>query len=131
MITYAKLVLAGSPDQGIEARIDHENDVLTLELAGGDVDLDLGHALDCIGRRFYVRQPEDGWKTAFSSEEKAKLRPVAETLAMLDGNAFFGNEIEPGREWYEGYLSAAHALYEANGGDDGWAGAASFARKPA
>lgn len=75
--------------------------------------------------RYKIPQPEGGWRdvASFSPEEKAKLRPIAETLAMLDGNAFFTEE-----EWYESYLPEADALYQANGGDDGWAGEASFAK---
>ncbi len=64
--------------------------------------------------------------------DRVRLRPVAETLAMLDGNAFFGTTV-PGRdgrdrEWYEGYLGDAAALVERNGGWNGWPGQASFAR---
>lgn len=59
------------------------------------------------------------------------LRPMAETLAMLDGNAFFGNEAGPGVEWWEQYVPEAEALFKANGGMKGWAGMTSFAkRKP-
>lgn len=78
---------------------------------------------------YHVEKPEGGWRdrASFTPEEKAKLRPIAETLAMLDGNAFFGME-HGGGEHYEGYLPEAHALYEANGGDTGWAGEASFAK---
>ena len=80
--------------------------------------------------------PDDGWKLEFTDEEKQKLRPIAETLAMLDGNAFFGISVGSGNtttgqpeEWYESYLAEAHALYEANGGDKGAAGSASFAKR--
>jgi hypothetical protein len=81
-------------------------------------------------RRYIVPEPEAGWKplASFTVAEKAKLRPVAESLAMLDGNAFFTVDAGEGREWYEGYLAEAHAVYEANGGDNGWAGEASFAK---
>lgn len=78
-----------------------------------------------------ILEPKDGWKLDFSEAEKRKLRPIAETLAMLDGNAFFGMTKAPEPEWYEAYLPEAHALYEANGGDGGWAGEASFAPKHA
>lgn len=74
-----------------------------------------------------IPEPRGGWKTEFTPEEKAKLRPMAETIAMLDGNAFFTIPSIAG-DWYEQYLPEAHALYEANGGDDGWAGLASFAK---
>lgn len=78
---------------------------------------------------YHVDKPEDGWKTDhFTADEKRKLRPIAETLAMLDGNAFFGLEPNCWPEHYEQYLPEAHALYESNGGDKGWAGRASFAK---
>jgi hypothetical protein len=79
---------------------------------------------------YFIPEPVDGWRdpAAFTVAEKKKLRPIAETLAMLDGNAFFTLRGADGPEVYEGYLPEAHALYEANGGDDGWAGQASFAR---
>ena len=82
---------------------------------------------------YRISEPDDGWRVhgSFSADEKAKLRPIAETLAMLDGNAFFGNEAHAGAEWYEQYLPEAHALYEGNGGDKGWAGEASFAKAAA
>lgn len=82
---------------------------------------------------YRISEPDDGWRVhgSFSADEKAKLRPIAETLAMLDGNAFFGNEGSAGAEWYEQYLPEAHALYEGNGGDSGWAGEASFAKPEA
>lgn len=79
---------------------------------------------------YVVDEPSSGWRatSSFTDGEKAKLRPMAETLAMLDGNAFFGMQVRDGEDFYEQYLPEAHALYEANGGDGGWAGAASFAR---
>lgn len=77
---------------------------------------------------YSIAEPTDGWKQTFTAEEKAKLRPMAETLAMLDGNAFFSMQAGHG-EWYEQYLPEAHALYESNGGDGGWAGEASFAKR--
>jgi hypothetical protein len=79
---------------------------------------------------YAIAEPEGGWRNRdqISSEERRKLRPIAETLAMLDGNAFFG-DTPPHDTWYEGYLPAASALYEANGGDDGWAGEASFIKR--
>lgn len=78
---------------------------------------------------YRIPEPEGGWRTAFTEAEKVKLRPVAETLAMLDGNAFFTVDIGDGTSWYEQYLPEAHALYEGNGGDNGWAGEASFAKQ--
>ncbi len=89
----------------------------------------LDEVLHHLHHPYHVEKPEGGWRKrgSFTTEEKAKLRPVAETLAMLDGNAFFGMDTDEG-EHYEGYLPEAHALYEANGGAPGWAGAASFAK---
>lgn len=80
---------------------------------------------DMISGRVWAKlfpKPDNGWKKVFNKQEKLKLRPMAETLAMLDGNAFFDMP-----EHYEGYLPEAAMLYAANGGDDGWAGLASFA----
>lgn len=65
----------------------------------------------------------------FSTREKEMLRPIAETLAMLDGNAFFTMSTNSGKEWYEQYIPEAHRLYESNGGDNGWAGEASFIKR--
>ena len=61
-------------------------------------------------------------RTEFTPEEKFWLRPIAETIAMLDGNAFFTVETSNGGEWYEQYLPEAWALWKSNGGIDGWAG---------
>lgn len=70
--------------------------------------------------------------TTFAGDEVLKLRAVAEVLAMLDGNAFFGlsADEDPDISWKQ-YLPEAKALFEANGGDYGWAGQASFARRGA
>ncbi len=73
-----------------------------------------------------IPEPEGGWVTVEDEATKAKLRPIAETLAMLAGNAFFSADLGDGRLWWEQYLPEAHALYEANGGDTGWASGASF-----
>lgn len=79
---------------------------------------------------YIIWEPAEGWRSrdSFTAEESAKLRPIAETLAMLDGNAFFGMGPD---DWSDQYLPEAHALYEANGGDKGWAGAASFIQSKA
>lgn len=76
-----------------------------------------------------IAEPEGGFRPhgSFTPGEKAKLRPIAETLAMLDGNAFFGMAAGDHEDWCDQYLPEAAALYEANGGDGGWAGKASFA----
>lgn len=73
-------------------------------------------------KRFYnVEEPAKGWRSeeSFDAAESQKLRPIAETLAMLEGNAFFN---QGDQFWYRQYLPEAHALWEANGGDAGWAG---------
>lgn len=65
----------------------------------------------------------------FTDEEKRLLRPIAETLSLLDGNAFLTMPLAPaGREWHEQYLPEACALFEQNGGLEGWAGNVSWIR---
>jgi hypothetical protein len=68
------------------------------------------------------------WKTKFTKKQKRMLRPIAEVLAMLDGNAFFGTTKDRNGEdtWYEKYLPQAWELFKNNGGEKGWAGAASW-----
>lgn len=83
-------------------------------------------------RRYDLDEPAGGWRAedSFSEAEKAKLRPMAETLAMLDENALFGlSGTRRGSDWYEQYLPEAAALYAANGGDAGAAGLASFVQR--
>jgi hypothetical protein len=65
----------------------------------------------------------------FTAEEKLLLRPIAETLAMLDGNAFFGSRDNTNGEWYEQYLPEAWELWNSNGGLAGWAGLTSWAQE--
>ena len=93
----------------------------------------LNSFLDEFRVSYRIDKPETGWKNAqeMNVSEKEKLRSIAETLAMLDGNAFFGaNTDEEGDDvHYEGYLPEAHALYESNGGDQGWSSEASFAKR--
>lgn len=60
-------------------------------------------------------------KYEFTDEEKQKLRPIAETLAILDGNAFFGTLLTNNKEWYEQYLPEAHYLFEYCGGKNPYA----------
>lgn len=69
-----------------------------------------------------------GGKRIFTEEEKRYLKPIAETIAMLDGNAFFSMKPN-GRELYEYYLPEAHALFESNGGMNGWGGEASWIKE--
>lgn len=81
---------------------------------------------------YRVERPESGWRTSksFTEAERKRLWPIAETLAMLDGNAFF---VLPDGTYDEShiecYLPQASALYEANGGNEGWAGEARLAGK--
>ena len=77
---------------------------------------------------YEIDLPEDP-RTDFTAEEKALLRPIAETFAMLDGNAFFSMPLEDGKEWYEQYLPEACELWHSNGGLKGWAGATSWGRE--
>jgi len=128
MITHLRFMFPDLQD-GIDGQADYGKDVLTLELPGGPMEFHLGFVRQVLNKPYHVTEPEGGWKREFSDDEKAKLRPIAETLAMLDGNAMFGNTDGKGREWYEMYLPEAHAIYEGNGGDGGWAGEASFARE--
>ena len=77
---------------------------------------------DLRNRVTYEMVLPDDPRMDFSPEEKALLRPIAETLAMLDGNAFFAHTLdEHGKEWYEQYLSEAWHLWDGNGGGSGWA----------
>jgi hypothetical protein len=71
---------------------------------------------------------EESRPIEFSDEQKRMLRPIAETLAMLDGNAFFTMDLGDGTEFYEQYLPEAWMLFTQNGGVDGWAGEASWVR---
>ena len=61
-------------------------------------------------------------KKKFSKQLKEQLRPIAEVLAIMDGNAFFGiSKDESGDDnWYEQYLPDAYRIYKANGPDGGW-----------
>lgn len=78
---------------------------------------------------YTITAPKGGFRdvSTFTDEEKKSLRPVAETLALLDGNAFFGaTRNESGDDtFYEQYLPEAAALVAANGG---WSSLTSFAR---
>lgn len=112
---------------GVPAEADYEADTLSIEMDGGTRKFSLSDALHSLDKAYHIIEPPSGWKREFTDAEKAKLRPIAETLAMLDGNAFFGMT-HGDREHYEGYLSEAHAVYEANGGDGGWAGASSIGK---
>ncbi len=127
MISHFRFMFVDMKD-GIDGSADYERDVLVLDLPNGPLEFSLSHIRQVLNKPYHIEKPEGGWKKDFTADEKAKLRPVAETLAMLDGNAFFGSEASEGKEWYEMYLPAANAIYEANGGDGGWGGEASFAK---
>jgi len=80
--------------------------------------------------RYAIEMPETGWRSrdSFTPDEKARLRPVAEVLALLDGNAFFGMDTDADGDdrHYERYLPEAAAIADAN---NGWFDLASFARE--
>jgi len=84
-----------------------------------------------FGYRIYI--PDKGMrpKSSFSEREKKVLRPIAEVLAMLDGNAFFGGRVDDDGDdtWYEQYLPEAYVVYSNNGGHRGWASEASFIKR--
>lgn len=59
---------------------------------------------------YTVQRLDGGWRRVFPPEYIDVIRPIAETLAMLDGNSFFG----PGWETWVNYLPEADAVYRAN-----------------
>jgi len=73
-----------------------------------------------IKATYEIEVEESARTREYSDEEKIKLRPICETFAMLDGNAFYDN-------WGH-YLPEAWSLYQSNGGDEGCAGQAEFAK---
>lgn len=73
---------------------------------------------------YEIEVSDDDLDHNFTVEETTILRPIAETLAMLDGNAFFDLH----GDIYKSYLPEARALFNSNGGIDGWAGGASWIR---
>lgn len=112
-------------DEWLESQIillDHE---LTEEELRSDEPL-VGTSLPApdparnIVGTYTIMEPKDGCRAAdsFTPEEKARLRPIAEVLAMLDGNAFFGATTDDDGEdtWYEQYLPEAHALISTSSG---------------
>lgn len=70
---------------------------------------------------YEIRRPDGGWKRVFTPEDIEKLRPIAETIALMDGNGF--------EEAWQHYLPGADAVYRNNGGDTGWAGNCSWIKK--
>lgn len=79
---------------------------------------------------YHIELPESGWPTLDEIPDHIKhmLRPMAETLAMLDGNAFFGDLCANGVPWWQQYVPEAWVVFQANGGQDGWAGEAQFVK---
>jgi hypothetical protein len=69
-------------------------------------------------------------KKKFTGKQKEQLRPIAEVLALLDGNAFFGMSLDESGEdnWYEQYLPEAWSIFNANGGMKGWVSMTSWMR---
>jgi hypothetical protein len=61
-------------------------------------------------------------KRTFTAKEKQQLKPIAEVLAILDGNAFFGLTTDDHGEdtWYENYLPEAWQIFKCMGKDKGW-----------
>lgn len=118
----------------VDVHMDYSSDTLEFGPEGNPQwTFCLSDVRRTLNKPYHVDQPEGGWKTQFSEQEKALLRPIAETLAMMDGNAFFEMTDKPedrhnGSEWYEGYLNQASAIFNSNGGLHGWAGGASFAK---
>jgi hypothetical protein len=67
-------------------------------------------------------------KFKFTNKQKSILKPIAEVIALIDGNAFFGISSDDNGEdiWYEQYLPEAYVVYKQNGGDKGWASQVSW-----
>ena len=67
-------------------------------------------------------------KTKFTDKQKKQLRPIAEVLAIIDGNAFFGMSVDESGEdnWYEQYLPEAWQIFKTLGKDTGWISQASW-----
>jgi len=69
-------------------------------------------------------------KKKFTQKEKNLLRPIAEVMAIMDGNAFFGMTRDDNNEdtWYEQYLPEAWAIYKGQGKNGGWIQETSWAK---
>jgi hypothetical protein len=69
-------------------------------------------------------------KRKFTQKEKDLLRPIAEVMAIMDGNAFFGMTRDDAGEdtWYEQYLPEAYAIYKSQGKNGGWIQETSWAK---
>jgi hypothetical protein len=77
-------------------------------------------------RSKHLKPYKKGRRIDLDESQLFLIRPIAETLAMLDGNAFFGNGSSDPEdaygEWWMQYAADAIVLWEANGGKNGWAG---------
>lgn len=73
---------------------------------------------------YEITCPEGGWRRQFDDEYAELLRPIAETIAMLDGNAFFSF-----KDHWKNYLPEADAVLRSNGGLEGWAGLCSWIKE--
>jgi hypothetical protein len=76
--------------------------------------------------RYENHVPAHMLNRTYSDEEKKWLRPICETLAMLQWNAFFGVGLLDGTDWYEQWLPEAATIFYGNGGPTGWAGEMSW-----
>lgn len=125
MKSYSKLLTRN--DKRVDIIQDEVENSLTMIVGVVPITFDLDEVRHKIALPYNIIPPDGGFRKieTFSPEEKKKYRIIAETLAMLDGNAFFGNDWD-GNEWYEMYLPAAYQLYMNNGGDTGWAGESSI-----
>ena len=70
-------------------------------------------------------------KFKFTDKEKQLLRPICEVMCLLDGNAFFGINVDENGEdiWYEQYLPEAYVIWKSNGGKKGWASELSWIKE--
>lgn len=91
-----------------------------------DNSIETGEGLKSQVVRYENHVPASMLNRSYSDEEKRWLRPICETLAMLQGNAFFENDPLDDRDWYEQWLPEAAAIFYSNGGTSGWAGQTSW-----
>jgi hypothetical protein len=69
-------------------------------------------------------------KKKFTAHEKRILRPIAETIAIMDGNAFFGiQKDDNGKDtWYEQYLVEAWMVASYQNKINGWVNETSWVK---
>jgi len=77
-------------------------------------------------RNKLIKPYKKGKRIELDESQIFVIRAIAETLAMLDGNAFFSNgSSDPNDaygEWWMQYAADAIVLWEINGGNSGWPG---------